>query len=354
MEAVRRTARRVEAALEGVPGLVDVQVEPLVDTPQLVVDVDGAAAAQHGLSRGEAAAAVGLALWGREVGRVFEDGTATAVVARYEDAARANQDQLRGLRVPTPAGASVPLSALADVRRDRAPNYVLRENARRRVAVTANVAGRDLRSVVQDMRAAVATSVEVPAGLRIEYAGQFEQEEAATRRLTLLGLLVVLGIVLLVGGTLRSLRRTAIVLSNLPLALAGGVVGVYLAGGVMNVATTIGFITLFGIAVRNGILLINHYNHLMEAEGVPMGEAIVQGSMERLVPILLTAISAALGLVPLALAAGEPGSELLAPLAIVTLGGLLTSTFLNLIVVPAGYSLVFGHKPEPRRRTRSK
>ena len=334
LDAARRTARRVEAALEGVPGLVDVQVEPLVDTPQLVVDVDGAAAAQHGLSRGEAAAAVGLALWGREVGRVFEDGTATAVVARYEDAARANQDQLRGLRVPTPAGASVPLSALADVRRDRAPNYVLRENARRRVAVTANVAGRDLRSVVQDMRAAVATSVEVPAGLRIEYAGQFEQEEAATRRLTLLGLLVVLGIVLIVGGTLRSLRRTAIVLSNLPLALAGGVVGVYLAGGVMNVATTIGFITLFGIATRNGILLATRTADL-EAKGHAREEAVDVAARERLAPILMTALTAALGLLPLAIALGQPGAEIQAPMALVIVTGLTSSTALNMVVVPA-------------------
>ena len=166
-----------------------------------------------------------LALWGREVGRVFEDGASTDIVVRYGDEVRADRDRLAAVRVPTPSGAAVPLSALASIQTGRAPNYIMRENVRRRVVVTANVSGRDLRSVAQDVRSAVEATVTPPLGVRIEYAGQFEQEEEATQRLLLLGLLV--GIGLIVGATLRSGRRTAIVLANLPLALAGGVVGVY-------------------------------------------------------------------------------------------------------------------------------
>ena len=210
----------------------------------------------------------------------------------------------------------------------------MRENVRRRVVVTANVSGRDLRSVAQDVRSAVEATVTPPLGVRIEYAGQFEQEEEATQRLLLLGLLVVLGIGLIVGATLRSGRRTAIVLANLPLALAGGVVGVYLGGGVMSIATTIGFITLFGIATRNGILLATRTADL-EALGRPRPEAVLISARERLSPILMTAVTAALGLLPLALALGEPGAEIQAPMALVIVTGLVSSTLLNMIVVPA-------------------
>lgn len=198
--------------------------------------------------------------------------------------------------------------------------------------------------------------------MTVAYGGQFEAQQSASRTIMVSGIAVAVIMLMLLQISTGSLRAAALVMLNMPLALIGGIAAIYLTEGngaisntialfglggeysppVISIASMVGFITLFGIAVRNGILLINHYNHLMEFEGIPLADAIVQGSMERLVPILMTAISAALGLVPLALAAGEPGSELLAPLATVTLGGLLTSTFLNLIVVPAGYSLVFG------------
>ncbi|HBQ12948.1 MAG TPA: CusA/CzcA family heavy metal efflux RND transporter [Myxococcales bacterium] len=334
LDAARRTAAQVRDAIDGIDGLVDLQVEPIVDTPQVVIDIDEPAAARHGLSRGEASRAVGLALWGREVGRVFEDSASTDIVVRYGDDVRSDRERIAGVRVPTPSGAAIPLSALADIQTDRAPNYIMRENVRRRVVVTANVSGRDLRSVAQEMRAAVGESVAPPPGIRIEYAGQFEQEEEASQRLLLLGLLVVLGIGLIVGATLRSGRRTAIVLANLPLALAGGVVGVYLGGGVMSIATTIGFITLFGIATRNGILLATRTADL-EQSGMPREEAVLISSRERLSPILMTAVTAALGLLPLALAIGEPGAEIQAPMALVIVTGLVSSTLLNMVVVPA-------------------
>ncbi|MEQ8727496.1 MAG: efflux RND transporter permease subunit [Sandaracinaceae bacterium] len=349
LDAARRTAAQVRDAMTGVEGLVDVQVEPVVDTPQLVVNVDPSAAAQHELSRGEAASAVGLALWGREVGRVFEDASSTDIVVRYGDEVRTDRDRLAEVRVPTPSGASVPLSAIAHIQRDRAPNYIMRENVRRRVVVTANVSGRDIRSAVEDVRAAVGATVDLPDGVRIEYAGQFEQEEEATQRLVLLGLLVILGIGLIVGATLKSGRRTAIVLANLPLALAGGVAGVYLAGGVMSIATTIGFITLFGIATRNGILLATRTADL-ETEGMERQRAVRVAARERLAPILMTAVTAALGLLPLALALGEPGAEIQAPMALVIVTGLSSSTLLNMVVVPALLSR-WGGPPAPRSQS---
>ena len=334
LDALRRTAERVGAVMEQVEGLVDVQVEPIVNTPQIMVKVDEAAAARYGLSPGEVASSVSLALWGKAVATVLEDGMQTDVVLRQEGDARHAMNALEALRVRTPAGATVPLAALAEVRREAAPNYIMREDVRRRVVVTANASGRDLRDAVDDLREQVSAEVERPAGVTIEYAGQFEQEEKATRTLLLLALLVVLGIALIVGGTLRSTRRAAIVLVNLPLALVGGIAGVYLAGGVMSIATTIGFITLFGIATRNGILLATRAADL-EREGVSREEAMRRGARERLAPILMTAVTAALGLLPLALALGEPGAEIQAPMAMVILCGLATSTSLNMLVVPS-------------------
>ncbi|MFI4882255.1 MAG: efflux RND transporter permease subunit, partial [Phycisphaerales bacterium JB064] len=212
------------------------------------------------------------------------------------------------------------------------------------------------------------------AGMTVSFGGQFEAQQSASRTIAVAGVAVAVVMLMLLQISTGSIRAAILVMLNMPLALIGGIAAIYITEGagpisntlalvglggayvppVISIASMVGFITLFGIAVRNGILLINHYNHLMREEGVPLGEAIVQGSMERLVPILMTAISAALGLFPLAMAAGEPGSELLAPLAIVTLGGLLSSTFLNLIVVPAGYSLVFGHKLPSREKSRGR
>ncbi|MBI2896837.1 MAG: efflux RND transporter permease subunit [Deltaproteobacteria bacterium] len=334
LRVLRRVAGEVKSAAEGTVGLVDLSVEQIVDVPETVVRVSSAAAARYGMSSGEAARAVGTALWGHTAGRIYEGPVVTDVVVRYGTDVLRDREALARVRLPTPAGVLVPLTELADVREERGPNYVMRENVERRVVVTANVAGRDLRSVFDEVRRRVRKAVRPPSGVRIEYSGQFEREEAAGRRLLLLGALAILGIAVIVGATLRSTRRTLIVLTNLPLALAGGVAGVWLASGVLSVASMIGFITLFGIATRNGIMLATHANHL-EAEGLPWREAVATSARQRLAPILMTAICAGLGLVPLALAAGEPGSEIQAPMAIVILCGLATSTALNMVVVPS-------------------
>jgi CzcA family heavy metal efflux pump len=334
LDEIRSYAERVRGAVAQVPGLVDLSVEQAVNVPQVVVRVDRHAASQYGLSPGQAAQAAGTALWGTEAGRIYEYGTVTDVVVRYGDSARESIETVESTRVPTPSGAVVPVSAFAEVKADRGPNYILRENVERRIVVTANAADRDLRSVLEDVRARVQERIELPATVRVEYAGQFEREETAGSRLLIFGLVAILGIVLILIATLRSVRRAAIVLVNLPLALAGGVVGVFLGGGVLSIASIIGFFTLFGIATRNGILLATRTRDL-ELEGVARVEAVAESARERLPPILMTAVTAGLGLLPLALALGEPGSEIQAPMALVILTGLATSTALNMVVVPA-------------------
>ncbi len=334
LRELRRVAEQVRDTMEGIPGVVDLGVEQIVDIPQLMVRIDALAASAYGFSTGEAASAVGTALWGATPAQVYEEGTTTDVVVKYPSDHTSDLTSLRRLLIPTPSGAMVPISALAEVRRDSGPNYVLRENVQRRLVVTANVSGGDVRGVYTDVKAHIEDEVEIPAGVRIDYAGQFEREEETGRRLLLLGLLAILGIGLIVATTLQSVRRSIIVLVNLPLALAGGVLGVYLAGGVLSVATTIGFITLFGIATRNGLLLATRSRDL-ELEGRARPLAVAQAARERLAPILMTAVTAALGLLPLALALGKPGTEIQAPMALVILTGLTTSTLLNMVVVPA-------------------
>ena len=333
LRVLRRVAAAIEARLEPIAGIVDLGVEQIVDIPQLVVRVDARAAASYGFSTGAAAAEIGAALWGRTPARIYEEGTSTDVVVRYPTDDR-GLDDVERVRIATPSGALVPIAALAEVRRDSGPNYILRENVSRRVVVTANVAGGDVGGVLAEVRERVREGVKLPPGVRVEYAGQFERERATSRQLILFGGLAALGIILIVAATLGSFRRTIIVAINMPLALAGGVVGVFFAGGLLSVATTIGFITLFGIATRNGILLATRARDL-ELTGASRESAVADAAVERLAPILMTAVTAALGLLPLALALGQPGSEIQAPMALVILTGLVTSTALNMIAVPA-------------------
>lgn len=334
LSQIRRFAKQVGEVIADVPGLVDPNVEQAVDVPQIVTRIDAHAASRYGLSPGLAARAAGTALWGTEAGRVYEFGTATDVVVRFDETVRDSLESVKATRVPTPSGAVVPLSAFAEIEKSSGPNYILRENVERRIVVTANVAGRDLRSAYEEVRARVSEKVKLPPSVRVEFAGQFESEEAARSQLLLFGFVALAGIILILVSTLKSLRRALIVLVNLPLALAGGVIGVFLGGGILTIASIIGFITLFGIATRNGILLATRTRDL-ELEGIERHAAVARGAEERLAPILMTAITAGLGLLPLALALGEPGSEIQAPMALVILTGLATSTALNMVVVPA-------------------
>ena len=339
LATLRRLGEGVRAAMAGVPGVVDLSLEQQMDVPFVRFILNRSMMARQGLLPGDVAAAIETSLAGATVGRVFDRGTAFDLVVKMDSSATAADfDRVSDLPVDTPAGAVVPVRMLAEVRREQGPNMVLRENVQRRIVISCNVAGRDLGSVVADIQTAVAQAVPMPMGYRVEYGGQFESEEAASQRLLGLGALVIAGLFMLLVLAFGRARDAVVVMVNLPLALIGGVVGVFLTGGVLNVATTIGFITLFGIATRNGIMLVSHIQNLLSAEGVTdFRVAVERGARERLIPILMTAMAAGLALIPLALSGGQSGSEIQMPMAVVILCGLITSTLLNMFVVPALY-----------------
>ncbi|MGE3844411.1 MAG: efflux RND transporter permease subunit, partial [Vicinamibacterales bacterium] len=335
---LRRLGERVRDAVVTVPGAVDVSLEQQTEVPVVRFVLNRAAIARHGLRPDDVAETVETAFSGAVVGRIFDRSTAFDLVVKFDPVAQLDFERLADLPIESPGGGRVPIRLLADVRRELGPNMILRENVQRRIVVSSNVAGRDLGSVVEDMRTAVAAAVPMPPGYHVEYGGQFASEQSASRRLMVLGVAVTAGVFMLLVLAFGRPRDALIVMINLPLALIGGVGGVYLAGGVLSVASMIGFITLFGIATRNGIMLVSHIKHLMEVEGViSFRDAVERGACERLVPILMTALAAGLALIPLALGGGKPGSEIQTPMAIVILCGLMSSTLLNMIVVPTVY-----------------
>ena len=338
LPTLRRLGEHARDVMTAVPGAVDVSLEQQMDVPVVRFVLNRPAIARYGLRADEVAASVETAFAGSTVGRIFDRASAFDLVVKFDPAAQADFERLADLPIDTPNGASVPIRLLADVRREEGPNMVLRENVQRRIVISANVAGRDLGSVVNDMRTTIAQEIPMPPGYRVEYGGQFESGQSAGRRLLLLGVVVVAGLFMLLVLALGDQRDAWLVMVNLPLALIGGVVGVFLSGGVLSVASMIGFITLFGIATRNGIMLVTHIRHLIEVEGVTdLREAVERGSRERLIPILMTAMAAGLALIPLAVAGGRSGSEIQTPMAIVILCGLMTSTLLNMVVVPTMY-----------------
>jgi copper/silver efflux system protein len=342
---LRQIGTQIRDVMAGVPGAADLQLEQQSDVPQLRIKADRAALARHGMSVGQLAEAIDVALNGEAVSQVLEEGRSVDLVVRYPEAYRLNADAIAAVSFDTPTGQHVPLSQLAVVTVDRGPNTISRENVQRKIVVQANVAGRDLGSTVADIERAVNTGLKLPPGYFVEYGGQFEAQAEATRTLSILSLLSVAAIFLLLYGEFGSARTAGLVMANLPLALIGGVAAVLLTGRVVSIASLVGFVTLFGIATRNGILLVAHYQQLL-AEGVPFAEAITRGSLERLSPILMTALTAGLALIPLAFGGGEPGNELQTPMAIVILGGLLSATLLNMIVLPALYWL-YGPRDVP-------
>jgi Cu/Ag efflux pump CusA len=338
LRTLRRLGESVRAAMEAVPGVADLSLEQQMDVPFVRFVLNRQAIARYGLRPSDVAEAIETSFAGAIVGRVFDRGTAFDLAVKFDAAAAVDFDRLSDLPIDTSSGAVVPIRALADVRREEGPNMVLRENVQRRIVISCNVAGRDLGSVVRDIQTTVSQSVPMPTGYRVEYGGQFESEESASQRLMAFGVLVVAGLFILLVFAFGRARDAVLVMVNLPLALIGGVGGVFLSGGVLNVATMIGFITLFGIATRNGIMLVSHIRHLMDEEGVTdFRDAVERGARERLVPILMTAMAAGLALIPLATRGGQSGSEIQTPMAIVILCGLATSTLLNMFVVPTLY-----------------
>ncbi len=344
LPTLRAKAGEVRTAMARVPGVVDLLVEPQVGVGQVQIILNRRGAASLGVQAEDLVEAVETAFAGHVVSQVLEEQRSYDLVVRLDGAARRSVESMARTLIDTPAGARVPLAQVADIRLDQGPNTINRENVQRRIIVQANVAGRDLGSVIDEIRRAVATRVALPQGYWLQYGGQFESQERAARQIALMSAAAVAGIFVLLYVALGSARLAGLVMANLPLALIGGIVMAFLAGGTLSIASLVGFIALFGIATRNGIMLITHYRHLTDREGVGFRDAIVQGSLERLSPILMTALVTGIGLVPLALGAGEPGKEIQQPMAVVILGGIVTSTILNMVVIPALY-LQYGSAP---------
>ncbi|MHB1047329.1 MAG: efflux RND transporter permease subunit [Thermoanaerobaculia bacterium] len=333
LSVLRKLAAGAEQALGGVDGIVDVSNQEQAAVPQLLVEPDRAALARHGIPAASLARTVEALFQGTEAGQIVDRGLPTRVVVRFPEALRSDPEALGRLPVPAGGGELVRLGDVARVRTDLGPAIVRREDVERVAVVTANVAGVDLAGTVERAREALSAAVELPQGYRMALGGQFEAAAESARLFLLLSLLALAGIYGLLYLSFRSHRHTAIVLVNLPLALIGGVFAVAAGGNVLSIATAVGFFTLFGVAARNGVLLVSRYEQLL-GEGVSLREAVFRGSEERMAPVLMTALTAALALVPLVLGGGKPGNEINSPMAQVILGGLLTSTFLNLVLVP--------------------
>jgi len=333
---LRRLGEQVLEAIEPIRGVVDLQLEPQLPIRQVQVEFDRPAVAARGLSMQELAQQVEIALHGKVVSQIVDGQHRTDVWVGVEESARNSLDAIRNLPIATPAGAMLNLGDVATVAYGKGANVVNREDVSRLIVVSANVSGRDLGSVVGDIQRTVERSIKLPTGYAIRYGGQFESEERATASLVIYSVIAAVVIALLMWLAVKSWPATLAILINLPLALVGGLAAVLLSGGVLSVASLIGFITLFGVAVRNGLLLVDNYNR-RHAAGQELQEVIRGGSLERLNAILMTALTSALGMLPLALAFGA-GNEILQPLAIVVLGGLITSTLLTLLVLPALYA----------------
>src|SRR5262252_123513 len=348
---LRRLGERVREAVGRVPGVVDLSLEQQMAVPTVRFVLNRTAIGRYGLHANDVGEAIETAFAGATVGRIFDRGTAFDLVVKFDASNSVDFERISDLPIDTPAAGQVPIRLLADVRREEGPNMILRENVQRRIVISCNVAGHDLGSVIDDIRGSIARSAPMPAGYRVEYGGQFESQQSASRRLAILFVGIVAALFTLLVLAFGRARDAVIVMVNLPLALIGGVAGVFLAGGVLSVASMIGFITLFGIATRNGIMLVSHIRHLMTEEGVTdFREAVERGAQERLIPILMTAMAAGLALIPLALGGGKTGSEIQTPMAIVILCGLTTSTLLNMVVLPTLY-LKYGLRPAVRPGT---
>ena len=333
-------ANGIKTAISDIPGLVDIGVEQQIEIPQIQIKAKREMLARYGISVGDFTEFVDVAFAGEKVGEVYEGAQSFDLVVRYDPQNQGAMENMRNTLIDAGNGQKIPLTYVADVVSTSGPNTINRENVQRKVVVSVNVSGRDQKSAVADIQAAIRQSVQLPEGYRIEYGGQFEAEVEASRTLLMASLLSLVIVFLLLYTEFGSVPLATVILLNLPLALIGGVMSISLTSGIISIPAIIGFITLFGIATRNGILLVSHYEHLQTVEGLPLNEAVQRGSKDRLSPILMTALTAGLALVPLALGGDLPGNEIQSPMAKVILGGLLTSTLLNLFVIPIVYLLV--------------
>ncbi|MGI0485196.1 efflux RND transporter permease subunit [Pantanalinema rosaneae CENA516] len=333
---LRKIGQAAEAAMSQVAGIVDLQLEPQVPIRQIQIRFDRSNAARYGLTVGQIAGVMETALNGQVVSQVLKDQQLFDLLVWLQPEARTHLDTIRNLLIDTPTGQKIPLAQVARIDYGTGPNTINRENVSRLIVVSANVSGRDLRSVINEVESEIRQQVVLPPGYFIQYGGQFESEERATQTLLIYSGLALIAIAVLMYFAVKSIPALLMIMVNLPLALVGGIFSIALGGGIISVASLVGFITLFGIATRNGLLLVDNYNNKFAA-GMSLKQVITEGSMERLVAILMTALTSALGMVPLVIGSGA-GKEILQPLAIVVLGGLFTSTALTLLVLPALYA----------------
>lgn len=328
---------RIKDAIADVPGVADLNVEMQVERPELKIVPKPELLARYGISEPAFNEAIEVLMAGETVGQVYEGNRSFNLVVRADEDYRSTADDISRMLIDTPDGAKIPLSNVADVVSTTGPNTINRENVKRKIVVSANAAGRDMRSVVNDIQSRVDASVELPEGYHIEYGGQFESEQAASRTLLLTSVLSIIVIFLLLYMQFRNATESLVILCNLPFALIGGVLVLRFTSGEVSIPAIIGFISLFGIATRNGMLLITRYNNLRESEGMPLRQAVMQGSVDRLNPILMTALTSALALLPLVWRGDLPGNEIQSPMAAVILGGLISSTLLNGFIIPIMY-----------------
>ncbi len=329
----------IQQTIEGIAGLVDVSVEQQIEVPQIRILPKRELLAKYGLTIADFAEFIDVGFAGEPVSQVYEGPRSFDLIVRLAPEFRTNAAAMKEALVDLPNGDKIPLGQIAEFQSVSTPHTINRENVQRKIVVSANVAERDLRSTVNDIQQQLQSQLELPEGYRIEYGGQFESEARASRLLLIASLFAIMAIFLLLFGGFQEVRLALIVLLNLPMALVGGILIVYFTSGIISIASTIGFISLFGIATRNGILLISRYQALQDEE-LTLREQILIGSKDRLNPILMTALTTALALIPLALAAEESGNEIQSPMALVILGGLISSTLLNLLVIPSVYWLV--------------
>ncbi|MCC5659355.1 CusA/CzcA family heavy metal efflux RND transporter [Nostoc sp. XA010] len=336
LEELRIIGSQVNEVMKTVNGVVDLQLEPQVPVEQIQIKFNRQAASRYGLTVGKLSEIIETALNGKVVSQVLEKQQTFDLVVWLKPDSRQSLDTIGNLLVDTPGGQKIPLSQVAIINNGSGPNTINRENVSRLIVVSANASGRDLRSIVNEIRDKVNQQVHPPSGYYIQYAGQFEAQERATQNILISSAIAFVVITVIMYLSVKSIPSTIMIMINLPLALVGGVFSVALTDGVISIASLVGFVTLFGVATRNGLLLVDNYNTKF-AEGMPLKEVLIQGSMERLNAILMTAFTSALGLAPLVVESG-PGKEILQPLSIVVLGGLFTSTALTLLVIPALYS----------------
>ena len=335
--------KQVENNIQSVEGIADVAVDQQIEVPQLRIVPNRQLLAAYGMSVGDFMKQVDIAFAGEKAGEIHEGQQYFDLIVRFRKESRDQMGDINSALISLPGGHHVPLGQLADVLSVSSPNSISREDVQRKIVVAANVQGGDLRNVVNEIQDVINTSIDLPEGYRIEYGGQFESESKASQLLMITAVLAILIIFLLLYYELKDVKLAFVVLINLPLALIGGILIVYFTSGIISIAATIGFISLFGIATRNGILLVSRYEDL-KAEGVQSTKLLEAGALDRLNPILMTAFTTGLALIPLALKGGEPGSEIQSPMAVVILGGLFSATLLNLIVIPCVYKLTVARK----------